>query len=496
MRTPILMLTALVAGILAGDQLGAGPARLLLVTALAVLAAAFVRRGTRAGFACAVVATALLGVAVEQRALHGLAVSPLRAVADRRMSGEVVMTLAEDPDGPQYQSTAIARVATFAGRAAGGRSVLAIASGENLSALSVLDAGDRVRARGTLEPLTGYAVRARWRHAVAQFRIDDVIAVARPESPWYLVANMARRAVLRGTTVLPATPRALLSGFLLGDTRAIPDELVTDFRDAGLSHLLAVSGANVAFALAVAEPGLRRLRRGPRFAAGIGVLVLFGTMTRWEPSVLRAAVMAGLVMFARAVGRPAEARRVLVLAMLALLAADPFLVHSVGFLLSCGACAGIVIGSAPIAAKLRGPEWFRDALGVTTAAQIGVAPVLLTTFGTLPLVALPANLVAAPFVGPLTVWGLVASVVGGTLGPGTAFWLQLPSLTMLRGIEFVAHTSARVPVAIDGRIAIALALLSAVTLVVTRVWRARTGRLARRGWRVHREGQRPDPARS
>lgn len=490
------MLGALVAGILGGDHLGAGPGRLVLLAALTALGTAFLRRGTRVGIACAVVATALLGVAVEQRALHGLAVSPLRPIAERHTSGEVVMTLAEDPDGPQYQSAAIARVATFAGRDAGGRSVLAIASGDNLSALSVLDAGDRIRARGTLEPLTGYATRSRWRHAVGQFRIDDVIAVARPDSPWYLVANAARRSVLRGTTVLPATPRALLSGFLLGDTRAIPDELVNDFRDAGLSHLLAVSGANVAFALAVAEPALRRLRRGSRFAAGVGVLVLFGTMTRWEPSVLRAAVMAGLVMLARALGRPADAKRVLALAMMTLLVVDPFLLHSVGFLLSCGACAGIVVGSQPIAAALRGPEWFREALGVTTAAQIGVAPVLLTTFGSLPLVALPANLVAAPFVGPLTVWGLVASVVGGILGPGPAFWLQLPTLTMLRGIELVAHASAAVPVAIDGRVAIGLAALSTVAVIVTRAWRARTGRLARRGRRVHREGQRSDPARS
>ena len=87
-------------------------------------------------------------------------------------------------------------------------------------------------------------------------------AVAGPDRPWFVVANAARDAVLRGAGTLPATPRALLAGFLLGDTRAIPDDLVDDFRDAGLSHLLAVSGANVAFALAIAEPLLRRRRLG------------------------------------------------------------------------------------------------------------------------------------------------------------------------------------------------------------------------------------------
>lgn len=279
------------------------------------------------------------------------------------------------------------------------------------------------------------------------------------------------------------------------DTRAIPDDLVAAFRDAGLSHLLAVSGANVAFALAVVEPALRRLRRGPRLAAGLAVLVLFGTMTRWEPSVLRASVMAGLVMLARMLGRPAEARRVFVLAMLVLLAADPFLIHSVGFLLSCGACAGIVIGAAPIASWLRGPEWFREALGVTTAAQIGVAPVLISTFGALPLIALPANLLAAPFVGLLTIWGLVASLVGGILGPSPAAWLQLPTLTMLRGMEVIARTAAEVPVAVDGRGAVIFGSFGAGAWCMRRVWRQRTGRLDSRGRRVHREGRRSDPAR-
>ena len=89
---------------------------------------------------------------------------------------------------------------------------------------------------------------------------------------------------------------------MLGDTRAIPGELVDDFRASGLSHLLAVSGANVAFALAVAEPVLRRRSLATRFAGGLAVLAVFGTMTRWEPSVLRACVMAGLVMLARWLG--------------------------------------------------------------------------------------------------------------------------------------------------------------------------------------------------
>jgi competence protein ComEC len=475
--------------------MGGGAARVLLVASILGGALAFWKREARLAVVVVVVSTGLLGVAVEQRSLHGLNVSPLTRAANARMTAEAVLTLTEDPDGPLYQSAAMARVATFDGRSAGDRSVYVIASGDNVSVFGALDAGDRLRVRGSVAPLHGYDSRMRWRHAVGELRIDDIVAVARPENPWYAVANAGRRTVLRGSAVLPSTPRALLSGFLLGDTRAIPDDLVVAFRDAGLSHLLAVSGANVAFALAVVEPALRRLRRGSRLTAGIGVLVLFGTMTRWEPSVLRASVMAGLVMLARMLGRPADARRVLVLAMVGLLAADPFLLHSIGFLLSCGACAGIVIGSQPIAARLPGPAWIREALAVTTAAQIGVAPLLVTTFGTLPLIALPANLLAAPFVGPLTVWGLVASLVGGVLGPGPAWWLELPTLSMLRGVEFLARSAATVPLAIDGRAAVLLGIGGLVMVLVTRLLRWRAGRLALRGRRVHREGQRPDPAR-
>jgi len=315
-----------------------------------------------------------------------------------------------------------------------------------------------------------------------------------------VVANGVRAAVLRGALDLPPTERALVAGFLVGDTRDAPDAVIRQFRDSGLSHLLVVSGENVAFVLALAGPLLRRLPRRARFVSAVFVLLLFGTMTRWEPSVLRACVMAGLVMLARWLGRPADAGRVLAYAMTVLLVVDPFLLFSVGFLLSCGACAGIAIASAPIERRLRGPMWLREALAVTTAAQLGVAPVLLATFGTLPLVALPANLVAAPFVGPLTIWGLVVSAIGGVTGPAVARWLQLPTLAMLRSIELVARTAAGFPLALDPPAAIALTAAvgaaAVVRLVVTRVRVRPVGRLARRGRRLSRQGCRSDPARS
>lgn len=475
---PAVALAALVAGILVGEARGPGSATGPLVVAVALLIAALRWRGRR-GFVIAVVACALLGGAVMQRALHGLEVSPLAAAVELRTRVEVEGTLVDDPSGPRFEVHVLVRLGQVNGSSAGRRTVLLVGGGDVTSRLRVLSAGDHVTVEGTIEPLSGFDTRYRWLHAVAQVQVHELVDFGPPRSPLSRLANSARAAVLRGGTALPATERALLAGFLLGDTRALPDELVRDFRDAGLSHLLAVSGANVAFVLAIVGPVLRRLRLGSRLVGGLAVLVLFGTMTRWEPSVLRASAMAGIAMAATFLGRPAPATRLLAFAAIGLLVADPFLVHSVGFLLSSGAAAGILLLGPAISARIPGPRVIGDALGVTAAAQVGVLPVLLPVFGTMPLIALPANLFAAPVVGPLTVWGLVAGLVGGLLGPGPARVFQLPTFALLRFVETVARVAASQPLAIDGRDLCGLVAIGCVGAVILRVRRGRAGRLDR-----------------
>ncbi len=259
--------------------------------------------------------------------------------------------------------------------------------------------------------------------------------------------------MLAGSTHLPPVDRALLAGFLLGDTRGVPPELTEQFRAAGLTHLTAVSGENVAFVMALFAPLLRRAGLRGRVVLALVVLVAFGTMTRWEPSVLRAIAMATVALLAGALGRPTTGLRVLVLAAATLLLVDPFLVHQVGFLLSCGASLGIALFSRPITERLRGPMWMREVLGVTAAAQVGVAPVLIPVFGSMPLVALPANLVAVPLAAPLTMWGLIAGVAGGLarpVSPAIPRLLELPTVGLLHADLGGRSRERRVPVAIDG----------------------------------------------
>ena len=111
--------------------------------------------------------------------------------------------------------------------------------------------------------------------------------------------------------------------------------------------------------------------------AALVVIGFFATVTRFEPSVLRGERMAGLAAVAEASGRPASGLRLLSLAIAGLVLVDPFLVWSIGFRLSVGASLGILLLARPIADRCPGPAWLAEALGVTTAAQLGVAPVAI-----------------------------------------------------------------------------------------------------------------------
>jgi len=456
------------------------------------------RLATAAGLVCLTVLAAM-SMARGIRGLEGL---PARLAASG-VEGRVTVRLAADPEGRWSGVRVPGRiesVAGTAGRGGGGRStpsdaltgraraggtVLVVATGAAAERLRLLEAGESAVLVGWFRAPAAGERQWRWRHAGAVFEADDLVGAGRAAPELLRAANGVRHRVLAGTAGLSDTDRALVAGFLVGDARALPPRVAGDFRAAGLSHLLVVSGANVTLALALVSPVLRRLGLVGRLAGGLAVLVVFCAMARFEPSVLRAGAMAGLALLAAFVGRPAPGLRLLALAVTGLVLVDPFLTHSVGFGLSCGASAGILLLSRPIARRLPGPALVRESLAVTAAAQIGVAPVALPAFGRLPLVALPANLAAAPAAAALSLWGLGAGFAGGLLGPaggsaagGPVAALQVPTALLAGWIRAVAHLAGRWPVTVGPRPA---ALLAVAAVVVGRRSGARPDRLLRAG---------------
>lgn len=444
------------AGARAGEHFGPASATAVLVLGLVGAALALWMLRGPARLTVGIVAVAAVGVASMQRALDGLEHSPLTGPREARAAATITATLVDDPDGGQYSARVLVRARRLDDRPAGSRTLLVTADGDAASRLRLLETGDEVDLSGWLQPLSGYDTRLRWRHAVARFDAVELLTFEPARSPLHRMANVLRARVLAGGRQLPATERALMAGFLLGDTRALPRDVADQFRASGLTHLLAVSGANVAFVLALTRPLLRRLSLRAQLIAGIGVLVVFGTMTRWEPSVLRACTMAACSMTALYLGRPTAGLRVLALTVAGLVLADPFLIHSIAFLLSCCATAGIAVLAAPITARLPGPRWLGEPLAVTLAAQVGVAPVLIPVFGSVPFSALPANLVAGPLARPLTILGVVTGLAGGVVEswwPGLAAALQMPTGLLTKAMLEVAAVFSRLPVDIDGRAA-------------------------------------------
>ena len=321
---PLVALVALLAGILAAEH-GLVPQTqfVAMLGVVALVPALFTKHSIRVLLAAA--ALALLGGVMMTRALDGQRTSSLNADVLARAQRTVHGTLTSDPASTRFTVTALVRADLPDGHH---RTLVAAVGTLHASELRVLQAGDNVTLTGRLAPLGRTAVdrRARWKHAVARLddaRVDDL----RSATTVNAVANHLRGVVLRGTRPLGPDQRALLAGFLLGDTRAIPPDIERAYRDAGLAHLLAVSGENVAFVLALLGPLLRRLPLGTRTAVALGAVTLFALMTRFEPSVLRASFMAAIAMLAVFAGRPAHRLRVLVYAAVVLLIIDPFLVH-------------------------------------------------------------------------------------------------------------------------------------------------------------------------
>jgi competence protein ComEC len=306
-------------------------------------------------------------------------------------------------------------------------------------------AGERVAVAGRIGPVpVGSRRRLAERHVAGRVEITAIGGWS-AGSPAAQAANRVRGLLVRGASSLSPAERALYTGLAIGDDRDEPPDLIAAFRAAGLSHLTAVSGENLAFVFMAAAPLLRRLRLRGRLVATVGLVGWFSLLTRFEPSVLRAAMMATLATAAWFLARPASTLRLLGLAVTALVLVDPLLVWSVGFWLSVSATFGIATVAVPIAARLPGPRALAGAIAVSFAAQIGVVPVQLLVFGAPSVAALPANLLAVPVAGPIMVWGLTGGLLAGLLPAPARGFVQLPVRAALRWLAVVARAAAAVP---------------------------------------------------
>lgn len=411
-----LVAPALATWAVAAWLVGTGSGTALGVAVLLVVAAA---ASSRARPAVALTAlTAALAAASCAWRLADVESSPLTEAARSRTMATLETTVARDPRTYERFGTVASVVeltvvrASVQGRTVGGRdTVVGFFPGPS----DDLAVGQRLVVRGRLAPADDTDAAA----------VLTVLQRGRPEAaaPWWRGANRLRDGVRAAVVLAPPDPRALVPALVDGDDVAVSDEVKDDFQQAGLTHLLAVSGTNLTIVVGVVMLLLSRTRAGPRLRLLVGLLAVAGfvLLARPDPSVVRAAVMGVVGLVAVGLGSRGGLR-VLAVAVVALLVLDPWLARAAGFVLSVCATAGIVLLAPPFADRLRWcPRWIAVAVAVPLAAQVACTPALVALSGEVSVVAVLANLVAGPAVAPTTVAGLLGGLLWLALEPAGAW---------------------------------------------------------------------------
>ena len=339
--------------------------------------------------------------------------------------------------------------------------------------------GDRLRLRARIElaeDFDGFAYREYLARqgvgAIGRPRFAEVISTA--SGPSALLAG-TRGTLLHGlNSIVPEPEAALGAGILLGVRASIAPEINDAFATAGLTHVVAISGWNIAIVAALVAAMARPLERRPggRWTTAFVAATTVGAyvvLTGASPSVVRAALMAGAMLVARLGGSRAHAASALGLAALVMLLVAPAVLWDIGFQLSLLATGGLIWFGAAVERRLPGwPAWIREPVALTLAAQLTTLPVILVNFERLSVVAPVANVLVVPFVPIAMLFSAIASLVGvidGTVHlpaigdvltwfAGGAAWLVLWVIIAL-GVAVASLPYAAVDVSIPPPIAVA-----------------------------------------
>jgi competence protein ComEC len=400
----------------AGALAGAGQGPVLPIAsggALALVAAALARWRSR-GAALALLGGLVVYAAVATAAgvrYERVTDNPLTRLAETRTEATLTGTVVDDPRtiqgrfGQQVLVRLQVRQASADGRLIGLREpVLVFGRGSWLN----VPLGATVRVTGHLDVASGGDVAA----LVSTAESPDIRA---GPDPWWRASGRVRAALRESVAGLPPDRRVLVPALVDGDDAGLDPALADDFRTTGLTHLLAVSGTNltlvVGFALVVAR--WLHVRGRWLYLVGAGGILGFVLLARAEPSVLRAAAMGSVALLGMGANGADRGTRALGVATIVLLLVDPTLASAVGFGLSVLATAGILLLAPAWRDALARwlPRWVAEAVAVPAAAQLACTPLVAAIAGQVSLVAVAANLLAAPAVGPATVLGLVGGLM-------------------------------------------------------------------------------------
>ena len=242
---------------------------------------------------------------------------------------------------------------------------------------------------------------------------------------------------------------ALIPGMVLGDTSKQSPEFKNSMKRSGLTHLVAVSGANFALVSAFVLWMMQFLfaRMKFRLSATALSLIAFIALVRPSPSVLRAAAMAAVLLVAQGTKRGRDSLPALGFAMAAVVIIDPWQARDAGFALSVLATAGLLLFAPVLIEKLSThmPGKLAQALAPPIAATVFCSPIIVALSGYLAPMGVIANLLAAPFVAPITIVGFIAALFSPfvpMLSTVLIWFIRFPA----GAIALIAHWASSFPV--------------------------------------------------
>lgn len=396
--------------------------------------------------AVAAVGLVCLGVAAARVVV--IASDPVARWASERAIVTVTVRVGEGrlagagPGGPSWIVPVVVEQVEGRGQSLiGGPPAVLSVTGERQRAWQAVPPGSRVRAVVRLSAADEGSVAA-WasaRSAPEQLGTPSPIDAA---------VNVVRAGLRHAVAGLPRDAAALVPALVVGDTSAMPATLVDQFRATGLTHLTAVSGANLTLLLAVVLwlSGRLGVLGWWRRLVALAVVAGFVLLCRGEPSVVRAAAMGAVGLAGLGWAGPRQGLRYLAWAVVLLMLLDPWLALSIGFALSVLASAGIVVFAQRWSMVLAGwlPSWLAEAVAVPIAAQLATQPVVTSISGQVSVVGLAANLAAAPLVGPATVLGLAAAAAS-VVAPPVAVGLGWAAGGFAQALCWIAAVGAALP---------------------------------------------------
>lgn len=416
------------------------------------------------------IALTLQTAALGHVALRG--VGELDELAASRASVTVLARVTSDPRVPTARAdrepmvmlSASAREVTGRGVTTSAHGPLAVRGDSSLQSLRW---HELVELRGRLGPPDP------GRPDVAVLRVSDHEVVA-PAGHLARAAEHLRQGLRDAVDPTPADARGLLPGLVIGDTSRTPEDLTEAMQATGMTHLTAVSGSNIAIVGGMVL-GLCVLlgvpRRGRPWVVAVAILC-FVVLARPEPSVVRAATMGLIGLIGVSRSRRTSGLPVLAGAIVVVLVLDPWMARSFGFALSALATLGLLLFTRPWGDAIgrhlpRRLAFMGPAIAIPVAAQAMCAPLIVLLQGSVSIVGVLANLVAAPLVAPATVAGVAAAVVSVVADAPARLigWVgALPTLGIASTARFMADVPGGTMPWPDG--ALGAVLLAGVTLLL------------------------------